>query len=574
MFGGFTFVGGRLQQELDVLGRPAELEIAMPLFTEILELKNHARISDLIQRWLRTDLLVVTDTIVSFGPEQDPRNLNESFFGMSHLIGVLESVGAVTRAHLGTDPLTAPHVLENFHFDQHDLGVYDQIWLLGYGTGELPVGEQAAIADFMNQGGGVFATGDHAGLGSLLAGALPRVRSMRHWSSPPPATGADRIDTTRPDANDVVVFENQSDDIPQTLRLKWYEWSHSTWTRQVYPHPLLCSGAGPITEFPDHMHEGEVVTPAALDARISYAGNPTFDEYPVSGGGQRISPEIVAWGWTTGRADPEVMHGVHSGDATASAPRWSGTIGAYGGHPARVGRVVVHSTWHHIFDINLIGDNAANRPGFTDPRAALWRQGFRASGNGQRVLGQIDQYFRNIVHWLSPGARSETRLQALALQLVMTHGVRELLDGGITSTSTLGAHAWEYALRYLPPCAVMQLVGVAVTRPLQVLPWDPHGPGEGPNWPIPPKEWAQAALGGAVLATARLGSVAELQDERGAAQVRAGARDAVVALARAELKRTEQAHAALQHALDLLAKPDVYGSPPAPGGTVEARQVG
>jgi len=47
------------------------------------------------------------------------------------------------------------------------------------------------------------------------------VRSMRAWQSPPPPIGPDRVDTTRPDANDVVVFENQSDDIPQKLKLKW-----------------------------------------------------------------------------------------------------------------------------------------------------------------------------------------------------------------------------------------------------------------------------------------------------------------------------------------------------------------
>ena len=43
-------------------------------------------LNDLIRRWWQIDILVVTDTIVSFGPEHNPNNLNESFFGMSHLI--------------------------------------------------------------------------------------------------------------------------------------------------------------------------------------------------------------------------------------------------------------------------------------------------------------------------------------------------------------------------------------------------------------------------------------------------------------------------------------------------------
>jgi hypothetical protein len=38
-----------------------------------------------------------------------------------------------------------------------------------------------AILNFMNSGGGVFATGDHYKLGACLCGAIPRVRSMRKW---------------------------------------------------------------------------------------------------------------------------------------------------------------------------------------------------------------------------------------------------------------------------------------------------------------------------------------------------------------------------------------------------------
>lgn len=310
----------------------------MPIFTHLFDTGVHERLSDIIKQWWRINILVVTDTIVSFGPEQDSRNLNEDYFGMSHLMGVLESTARVTRAHRGMDPLTAPGVEPNFRFDAHDLSRYDQIWLLGYDTGELDFGEQAAIAKFMNDGGGVFATGDHAGLGSAFAGHLPRVRSMRHWASPPPPTGPNRVDTTRPDPNNVVVFENQSDDIPQTLELKWYQWRRGSSYREIYPHPILCGRMGAITQFPDHMHEGEVVIPDSLDAHMILPGM-SFDEYPKDSKGERVSPEIVAWGYTTGRADPEVMHNIHQGDPAFSNARWTGTIGTYDGHKAGVGRV-------------------------------------------------------------------------------------------------------------------------------------------------------------------------------------------------------------------------------------------
>ncbi len=529
----------------------------MTILTELIGTEARSKVSDLIARWNRINLLVVTDTIVSFGPEHDPRNLNEDNFGMSHLIGVLEHVASVTKAHRSTDPLTAPHVIESFRFNEHDLGAYDQIWLLGYGSGVLPEAEQAAIAKFMNAGGGVFATGDHASLGSQLAGALPRVRSMRHWASPPPPLGPTRIDTTRPDVNDIVVFENQSDDIPQKLLLKWYEWRHNRWTREVYPHPLLCSRNGPITEFPDHMHEGEVVVPSVLDAQLSYPSVAAFDEYPVGADGQRVSPEVVAWGWTTGRADPEVMHGIHTGDTSTADQRWTGTVGVYDGHRASVGRVVVHSTWHHFFDINLIGDNAANRPGFNDPRAPLWRQGFRASVDGQRVLSQIEQYYRNIVLWLTPGIFGASRFQALAVQVATSHTLREVIDGGQTSVVALGAYAWEYALRYVPPCTVMELTSIVieVVRPIRVLPWDDPHPGPGPDpdprssLPIPPKQLAQAALGGAVLAFSKLKSVEELHDERGLQRLHDGARAGVEELLDAELHRGRSAQKLLEKAL-------------------------
>ena len=64
----------------------------------------------------------------------------------------------------------------------------------------------------MNNGGGVFAVGDHAGLGLSLSGGVPRVRTMRKWwypetgpfgnepIAPPPTNGSggNRLDTTRP----------------------------------------------------------------------------------------------------------------------------------------------------------------------------------------------------------------------------------------------------------------------------------------------------------------------------------------------------------------------------------------
>lgn len=517
----------------------------MPIWSDLIDIKQHRRISELIGRWWRIDILVVADSIVSLGPEHHPNNMNEDFFGMAHLLGVLESMGSVTKAHRQTDPLDAPGVIENFSFAAHDLSQYDQIWLLGYGSGVLPVDQQAAIAKFMNAGGGVFATGDHASLGSALAGNLPRVRSMRHWSAPPPPLGVTRVDTTRPDASNVVVFENQSDDIPQKLRLKFYEWRRGAWTREVYPHPVLCSRWGAIDEFPDHMHEGEVVVPDDLDQVMSLGGA-TFDEYPRDSSGQRVSPEVVAWGYTTGRASPAVMGDVHVGDPGPANARWTGAVGVYDGKRCGVGRVVVDSTWHHFFDINLIGDNAANRPSVTDPRAPIWRKGFTYSPQGQAVLDKFDQYIRNIVRWLSPGVGVVGGLDGLVVQTAMTHHVREVLETTRLSPAAIGAYAWEYALRLAPPCTIMQFVFPPLYEVIDVRipPWeDPRpGPDPGPEpWPISPRQTAEAALGGALLAFAELESLDLLADEKGVRALRVGAQYAVAGLVREEYARSEAA---------------------------------
>jgi len=174
--------------------------------------------------WLgRINVLLVMDGIAgsahyaSFGPgDQNPdHNTGDAFFGLSEFVRTLESGFLprfnVTKAHRDTDVNGAADV-ENFKFDAVDLSVYDEIWLFGVadtgGTANpMTDSELAALTKFMNGGGGVFATGDHADLGVELNGRLPRVRSMRKWWFPnpgpngepvaPPPLGSTRIETTQ-----------------------------------------------------------------------------------------------------------------------------------------------------------------------------------------------------------------------------------------------------------------------------------------------------------------------------------------------------------------------------------------
>src|ERR1043166_7110752 len=144
---------------------------------------------------------------------------------------------------------------------------------------EISDPEKLAIAAFMDSGGGVFATGDHDGLGSFMCGYLPRVRTMRKWFHrhfPPTAfPGNDqtfipnwiglgdpeRNDTTQKDAVDQeYYFHGQSDGVPQPLKRK-----DGSALASGPVHTILRDRNGlVIDKFPDHMHEGEATDFASI----------------------------------------------------------------------------------------------------------------------------------------------------------------------------------------------------------------------------------------------------------------------------------------------------------------------
>ena len=129
-----------------------------------------------------------------------------------------------------------------------------------------------------------------------------------------------------------------------------------------------------------------------------------------------------------------------------------GVVGAYDGHRAGVGRVAVDSTWHHFFDINLIGDPVAPFPK---------TEGFKASAQGQQALADIQAYYRNLATWLArPGALRRVfvgavfyalRTQPLAMLVNprRAYGHAELMD--------IGALAQKAIARIAPPCSVMEM---------------------------------------------------------------------------------------------------------------------
>ena len=293
----------------------------------------------------------------------------------------------IDKANRGSDA-SATTGFENFKFDKAGLNLnnYDVIWLFGVDNrgNNLTAGELRKLSEFMNNGGGVFATGDHADLGVDMCGQVPRVRNMRRWYYPfagplgePAAPGSfgNNHDTIR-DTNPVTPGRqgSQSDDIPQNIRPRYYYgWtSPSILGYKKFPHPVLCGPKGVIKVMPDHMHEGICEVPADITRSFNFSGY-NITEYPTVAGVQ-VLPEVIAWG-TNQLTNNEF-----------------GLISVYDGHrDPNVGRVLTDATWHHFFNINLTGFEASMA---ADPVV-------------KANYEDIQAYYRNIAYWLCGKAKQQ-----------------------------------------------------------------------------------------------------------------------------------------------------------------------
>lgn len=474
----------------------------------------------------RVNVLIVMDGregtahYASFGPgdlSTDPSN-GDAYFGLSEVIHTLTSEGPyisrfkVTKAHRDTDVRNAADLI-NFRFDAHDLSAYDEIWLIGVAapgeTTPMSDSELCALARFMDKGGGVFATGDHEDLGVELNGKVPRVRSMRKWYYPfpgprgepvaPPAIGNDRIDTTQ--FNPVVRFDNQSDDIPQRIKPLLFIFSNSYFITYAYPHPLLCGPNGTITVLPDHMHEGEVIEPWDINTTLTFEGE-SFVEYPKDKFGIQERPKIIAWGEVIASTDPS-SEPAHTGDpGYVATARSFGVIGAYDGHRVGVGRVAVDSTWHHFFDINLIGDPIAPPPK---------TEGFKASPSGLDALADIKTYYRNIGTWITRPEALTRNFSGIAWAALHSQPLNMIVSRRRIYTNKeivhIGSLALESFRRVTPPCTfIAALRGFQAEQefPIPIPDPDPwSNPPRGDPPVIDPSIILKIALGSAIVNLAK-----------------------------------------------------------------------
>lgn len=381
----------------------------------------------------RPRILIVTDGELNFRPDHK--------FGLWRFLQAITDVPqlkkpVLTLAHRGahiaqiTVGTDVHPVASSFKFDQFEPAVtlrnYDQIWLFGYVTGAFGLSKEevGTISRFMNAGGGLFATGDHAQLGRQLCGDLPRVRRMREWSAVPMGFEDDttiavqRIDTiVSPGPNSLYEFSDQSDDIPQRIYPNYRVVDTGNFLWEAFVHPtLLLPGAtekrttdagfsNDVDVFPDHAHESvcrDVTKLETLALQYIVHGQ-DFPEWQPSASNpqQRVGATIVAYAVSAGRA---VDVGAPWNLKPPVRPQMFAILSAYDGRTAQPygdntqppGRILCDSTWHHYVNINVDGTGSGRTglgtgvgPAFV-PNAALLK---------------IYTFYRNATQWLQPANR-------------------------------------------------------------------------------------------------------------------------------------------------------------------------
>lgn len=422
--------------------------------------------------------LLVTDGGLDFGTGD---------FGLSTFVSILQNDGRgyvrfeLTLAHRSAFASDAQvqagaagikRSIKGFKFDDTNhfsSNMYDEVFLFGINSGaSLPNSELIAISQFMNGGGGVFATGDHGSLGNELCGNITRVRSMRNWNNSAGNVGmsdAARNDTNRPGHDAGSQFDDQSDDVPQPIQPKLYSSRWGAFWKETYPHPLLCSPNGRIMVLPDHPHEGECIEPSDI-SQTYLDGSP---EYPMG-----IRPEVIAFS--------TVLAGSNAGGSkTATNAQRFGAISAYDGHRADIGRVVTDATWHHFVNVNLVGELGI-------PDSEIKGLGFLATAAGQAHFDQIKHYYINIGVWIARKTNHACFRKRTIWDLVYNHRVLEatMMEPNLRFEKihasliyAIGTHATDVLGKRASHCRKIQFILDIIRYPLPELiptidPWFPQ----------------------------------------------------------------------------------------------------
>lgn len=402
-----------------------------------------------VPRTCTIDVLIVTDNGGSYGTAS---------FGLSAFLTAFDdplpyTSFQITKANRRSDS-TAD--VQNLQFDTYNLSQYDVILLFGierppFGS-SLTNAELQAIADFMDQGGGVFATGDHEDLGVHMCGQIPRVNSMRRWytaSNPGPNGEPFAPDQSGGGEHDTIVNNgNQSDIYPQSIHINYRYGSVYAGSSPIYiynyvkyPHPVLCSPDGVIDVLPDHMHEGLCEVPSNLTRVFNFGGS-NIQEYPMVNG-TRLKPEVIA------QAHNRITNSKF------------GVIAVLDGHQdASIGRVLVDATWHHFFNINI--QQWQNLKNLVDGGHSPTPQEIDALDK----YNLIQHYYRNMVYWLAPRSKQRCFRTRGWYYLLAHHSVAMSLKKIPERTNTLELFKYYHLLGVLAKDALGDVQSICQTSAL------------------------------------------------------------------------------------------------------------
>ncbi len=423
----------------------------------------------------------------------DGLNYSEGNFGLSTFVHTLLDMPgnyvrfsitlADIRANVAPADMMAgePRIAQRitgFKFDNPDhfkADMYHEVMLFGiaqsffgrgqasngqpYPTDRLADPELRVLTQHVNNGRGLFATGDHGRLGRFLCHAVPRVRNMRLWDDTSADNAANEVSMNGPRRNDTnrigsspgSQFDDESDDTPQVIQPQMYNRMNGIF-RFRFPHPLLCGPNGPIRVMPDHPHEGECVVPRSTNDTLNIGGTLGAEYPPATDGGPRPLPEIIS--------RSTVLSGTTSGTKLPTEAQSFGGICAYDGHRAGIGRVVTDATWHHFVNVNLVGRTQLPPD---NPKS----QGFLFSAQGQAHLAEIRTYYRNLAVWMAPPERIRCMNSRLfwhlnwsdrVMEAVMTTTHVPLREIPTVVLFNIGRHARDVLGRYAGQCQTVRLI--------------------------------------------------------------------------------------------------------------------
>lgn len=258
------------------------------------------------------------------------------------------------------------------------LRAYHEVWFFLTSRNadeQLTDAECFALRDWMDHGGGVLITGDHAdvnangkfvGLGRPIGARIPRARHMREWDAAP---GVRRdlgsINTTEISAGrDIAPQLLEQDATPQRLLLPTEV--------DGEPHAIFLDAQGRLLDrLPDHRHEGKV-----LDTVKKPVGEPEIPAHIDEWQGSDLKVKIVARGIDWLRGDCSNLMAVWDGHQVRSR---KGAEGEW----LVCGRILADSSWHHYVDYNIAAIAATGEGVWND-----W--------------AKLKALYVNIAAWLAP----------------------------------------------------------------------------------------------------------------------------------------------------------------------------